>query len=433
MTFPLTLIFMFLVFWRPQEWLLPWMYGWPVLDVIVYMAVVALALEMSQKASTMPKTPAIGLAFGLFFASLMSHVAHGYFAGIMMTIPDTFKLCFFLTLILLVVNSIERIQAIVVVLMMGGIIMTVNGILQIRTGAGFAGLEPLYFYYGPKDMWITQSQFFGIFGDPNDLGQYLVACIPLAFAITKRVRFVAFLMGAGLVWLMIEGLLTTNSRGAMMGSIGVGLSLLFLGLPVRWMPKLAVIALVGGLVACAVFGPKMLDESARDRVVFWGAANQYFKHNPIFGGGFGMFGEISGTNRAAHNAFVLCYTELGLFGYWFWFNMMTLGFIGCWRTLGAFKKARDEARTYLRRVSGLLIVTMAGFAVSAFFLSRAYIFPMFILFGLMNSVPLVARRYLPDDHPLLIEWRRDVLLTGTGATLLSVMYIYVVILLLNRG
>jgi hypothetical protein len=432
MTFPLTLIFILLVFWRPQEWLFPWMFGWPLLQVITYVSLLGLILEINQNTTRFPRTPAVMLAVGLFFASIMSHVAHGYFQGVINTIPDTFKLCLFLILLLTVINSISRMQAVIVVMLLGSVLMTIHGIMQINTGVGFGGLEPIHFYYGPKDKWITQSQFFGIFGDPNDLGQYLVACMPLAFALTRRMGFVAFIFGVGLVWAFGEGVWTTQSRGALIGVIGSLGCTLFLFLPVRWMPKVAVVSMIGALVVCGIFGPTLLDESARDRVMFWGAANQYFKTAPLFGGGYGMFGEISGTNRAAHNAYVLCYTELGLFGYWFWFNTMTLGFLGCWRTRVAFRRARDPDRKYLRRVAGLCMASMAGFAASSYFLSRAYVFPLFILFGLMNSIPVVAARYLPEDHPPLIDLRTDVLLTGTAATLISVVYIYISILLLNR-
>jgi hypothetical protein len=76
---------------------------------------------------------------------------------------------------------------------------------------------------------------------------------------------------------------------------------------------------------------------------------------------------------------------------------------------------------------------MAGFAASSYFLTRAYVFPMFILFGLLNVIPVIAQRYLPEDHPPLISWRRDVFFLGTVSSVMSIVYIYVSILLLNRA
>jgi putative inorganic carbon (HCO3(-)) transporter len=432
MTFPLTLFFIWLVFWRPQEWLFPWMFGYPFLDLVVYGALVGLIMDVSQGVIKLPKTPALMLAFGLWFASIMSHVAHGYFKGMMDTIPITFKLCFFLVLLLIVTNSIRRLQGVMFVLLAGACVMAIHAILQERTGAGFAGSAPLVYYYAFKERWVQQSQFFGIFSDPNDLGQFLATCIPLIFAIPKRVKFFSIVLGFAVVWLLINGMISTQSRGTLIGVVASMACMIFLWLPTKWLPYMGGLALVGGLAICAVGGGGMLDESAHERIVFWGEANRYFKNNIFFGGGYGMFGEITGTDRAAHNAYVLCYTELGLFGYWFWFNMMTLGLIGCWRTRVAFLKPKNGEQKYLRRVAGLAIAAMAGFAASAYFLSRAYVFPLFFLFAILASIPVIATRYLPEDHPPLINFHTDVLFIGTITSLLSVVYIYVSIVLLNR-
>lgn len=432
MTFFLTILFMFLVFWRPQEWLLTGLYGWPLLQVIGGIAVLSLAMEVAQARARIPKTPAVWLTGGLFLASIMSHAAHGYFAGMMDAIPVTFRLCLFLLLLLVVTDTIQRLQWVIFILLLGACVMAVHALMQKYTGSGFGGQVPIYFYYAPKDRWVQQSLFFGLFQDPNDLGQFLATCIPLAFAIPKRLGVIAFALAAGVVWLLAEAMLATESRGTLVGVVASFGCMIFMWLPSKWLPYAGGIVLLGGLVACAMGGGALLDQSAHDRVVFWGEANRYFKHNFLFGGGLGMFGEITGTDRAAHNAFVLCYTELGLFGYWFWFNLMTLGVIGCWRVRVAFRRVRNPDQAYLRRVAGLCIAAMAGFAASSYFLSRAYVFPLFFLFAILASIPVIAERYLQDDQPPFINTQRDVLFMGTMTSMSSVAYIYVTILLLNK-
>ncbi|MEI6703205.1 MAG: O-antigen ligase family protein [Deltaproteobacteria bacterium] len=432
MTFPLTLLFILLVFWRPQEWLFPWMFGWPLLQIITYISLIGLTFELDQKSSRIPKTPAIWLAVGLWVSTLMSHVANTYFQGLLFTYLETFKLCFFLVLLLVVTNSIRRLQWIMIVFLMGGMLMAIHAILQDKTGSGFAGALPINFYNNVKEKWITQTQFFGIFGDPNDMGQFLATCIPLVFAVPKRFGFVSCVLAVAVVWLLGEAMLSTHSRGTLIGLLTSVLCIILLWLPSKWMPYFGVAILIGGLIACALGAGAFMDQSARDRVVFWGDANRYFKSHPLFGGGYGMFGEITGTDRASHNAYVCCYTELGLFGYWFWFNIMTLGVIGCWRTRMAFNRPRTPEQAYLKRVSGLCIAALVGFAVSAYFLSRAYVFPLFFLFGLLAVIPIIAERYLPEDHPPLLDFRKDVILTGTVSSLGSVVYVYISILLLNR-
>lgn len=434
MTYFLTLIFMLLVFWRPQEWLFPWMYGWPVLSVIVYVSLLGLLLESGQGTVRFPKTPAVKLAVGLWVAVAMSHIVHGYFQGMIDAVIDTFKPCLFLVLILVVVNSIRRLQGVVLVLLVGALLMSVHAVLQMQTGVGFAGCLPLKYYYGFKEKWVQQSLFFGIFSDPNDLGQFLATCIPLIFALPKRLGFIAMVLALAVIGLLSEGIISTQSRGTVIGVSASVFCLVFMRLPAKWLPYVAALSLIGGLVICAIWGGSLLDESAQDRVGFWGNANRYFKSHPVFGGGFGMFGEIAETGGAvAHNAYVTCYTELGLFGYWIWFNMLTLGIIGCWRTRVAFISPKNNEQAFIKRIAGVSIAAMVGYAASAYFISRAFTFPCFFMFGLLNAIPMVAARYLPEDHPPLIDYHRDVLFTGTFCALGSVVYIYVTILLLNRG
>jgi hypothetical protein len=433
MTFPLTLAFIWLVFWRPQDWLFPWMFGLPFLDAVIYMALLGLLMEGSQKTINMPKTPALMLAIGLWFATIMSHVAHTYFQGILNTYQETFKISLLLLLLLIVISTINRARGVVLMFILAAIVMSIHAILQEKTGVGLGGGGPLIWWHSGKLEWIQQSQFYGIFEDPNDLGQILLTAIPLVFAYPKRTTPVSFLMSAGVVWLIVEALLTTRSRGSMVGFIAMLACLLFMKLPTRWMPYAAGLGLIAGLAMCAFGGATLLDESARERVVFWGQANRAFKANPLFGIGFGMFSEITEKGRAGHNAFVVCYTELGFFGYWFWLNLMTLGLVGCWRTRMAFKRPRTVAQAYLKRLSGLSIATMAGFAASSYFVSRAYVYPCFFLFGLLNAIPVIAQQYLPEDSPPLINLRKDVLLTGTFVTVASILYVYISVLLLNRA
>jgi len=109
MTFFFTAIFIFLVFWRPQEWLFPWLFGWPILDAIVFMALLSLLIESDQRRIRFPKNrPQIYLLFGLWIAAITSHVVHTYFIGMMETIPAVFKICFFTILLFCVQQTHDK-------------------------------------------------------------------------------------------------------------------------------------------------------------------------------------------------------------------------------------------------------------------------------------------------------------------------------------
>jgi hypothetical protein len=47
---------MILVFWRPQDWLFPWLYGWPLLDIITIFSLVSLLMEGQAKQIRFPRS-----------------------------------------------------------------------------------------------------------------------------------------------------------------------------------------------------------------------------------------------------------------------------------------------------------------------------------------------------------------------------------------
>lgn len=432
MTFFLTLAFMFMVFWRPQEWLLPWLYGWPLLDAVVYLAVLSLFVEAQQGMVRFPRrAPQAFLLVGLWAAAIISQVVHTYFAGMIDSMVDVFKYCFFTLLLLCVIDRPQRLRAVALVFVGMTCVMAFHALMQQRLGVGFAGARPIWIPPMHGNPPYLRSRFFGIFADPNDLAQILVTAMPLTLAIPRKLTAMRFLGCVGVIAFLYMGYAATHSRGgmvALVATIGLGVVML---LPVRWTPTLAVIGLGLALVACVTRAGAMLDASARGRLEFWGYGNQAFKRNPIFGIGYNMFWTVGG-GRPAHNAFVTCYTELGLLGYWMWFNLVQLGIVGSHRTRVMLQGADTVEGAYLRRFSAVAIVAMGGFAASAYFLSRTFVFPLFFLIAMLNVVPFIAKHELPEDSPALLDPRRDVLVFGTGAMLFSIVYIYTSILLLNK-
>ncbi|MGQ9662791.1 MAG: O-antigen ligase family protein [Kiritimatiellia bacterium] len=431
MTFLFTFLFILLVFWRPQEWLLPWLYGLPMLDVITYAALLALLVEVDSGKLEIPRSwPQIFLIPGLWVAACMSHVVHTYYEGLMESIVPAFKICLFALLMFCVLDRIARLRLIATTIVVMACVMAIHALMQERLGYGFAGHRPIHLW-GPQGLY-TRSWFFGIFEDPNDLAQMLATAIPLAFTLFKRRASWNFVLGSAVSVLLVMAILATRSRGGIVALVAVTAVMTALVLPARWLPVLMVAMLVGALVMCPL-STAFLEESAHDRVVFWGTANWVFKTTPLFGVGFGMFNEYIPGDRAAHNAFVLCYTELGVFGYWFWFGMIQLGILGAWRTRVALRRVEGEDERWLYHFSGLAIAAMVGFCASAYFLTRAYVYPMFFLMVLLGAIPRVAQQYLPPEHPLLISVRRDVFLYCTVGALGSIAYIYFSIVLLNKA
>ena len=434
MTFFFTVIFMLLVFWRPQEWLVPWLYGWPLLDAVVATAILALLLEADQGRIRFPKNaPQIYLLVGLWAAAVMSHVVHTYFAGMTYTMVEMFKICFFTLLLLCVLDSPKRLRTVAGLFVTMASLMAVHAILQEARLRGFAGQPPMWIPSIRGNPPYTRSVFFGIFADPNDLAQLLVTAVPLVFAVPKRMNTMRFLIGVAVSALLIRGYMTTHSRGGLVALVAAGTMVVCLKLPVRWMPYLVLSGLLAALVLCGTKAGDMLDMSVHERVVFWGYGNRAFKSNPVFGIGHNMFWQIA-DGRPAHNAFVTCYTELGIVGYWMWFCFIQIGVLGTWRSRMALRGPRTDEQVFLHRYAGLSLAALAGFCASAYFLSRTFVFPLFFLLAVVNAIPMVTDRELPDSNRApFLDPRRDIMMMGTLGTFASIIYIYMSIVFLNRS
>jgi len=422
------MIFMFLVFWRPQEWLIPWLYGWPLLDLVVCVAMLSFQVEVKQGHVRIPRRKEyVWLLAGLWFAAVWSHVANTYFAGMISTIPDAFKPCFFAILLICVLDRPSRLRAIAWLFVVMACIMSVHALLQQTRLYGFAGQMPII-GRAPGEF---RSLFFGIFEDPNDLAQILATSIPFTFALFRRRTVLGLALGCAITWLLVEAIMATGSRGGQIALAAVSSVMVALMLPARWLLFLLMAMLAGALLLCPL-SAGLLDPSARDRIVFWGMANQAFKVHPLFGVGYGMFGEVAG-DRASHNAFVSCYTTLGFFGYWFWFGLMQLSIVGAWRTWVAFGRSRNVEDAWLKRFAGLCIAAMAGYCASAYFLSRDFVYPIFFLFALLGSVAVVGEERLPAGHGSLFGSQQSILIMITVGAVVSIFYIYFSILMLNKA
>jgi len=429
MAFFFTCLFMFFVFWRPQDWLVPALYGWPMLDMVFFLAVLAFLGDLKSGRARVASGHHVGLLVGLWVSAMASHIPYRYFVGMLNSMVDVGRLCFFALLLLCVLDRMSRLRNMALLITAMAALMAVHVLLQQRLGYGFGGQMPLLIP-GPEGDMYVRTKFFGIFADPNDTAQMLGAAIPLLLAVPKRMSFWKFLIVVPVAVLLVLGVLSTRSRGGLIGLAAIPLGLLLLSIPPRLASMFLVAGALAGLSVMFVLGPRLLDVSAHDRVVMWGVANYAFARSPLFGIGQGMWLEFVGR-RSSHNAFVSCYTETGLLGYWFWFGLLVLCWRGQLRVRSFLRHEKGVEAAFLRRFSGVATVSLFSFCTSAYFLTRAWIYPMYFLIGLVSAGYLVAWRRFPDAGRFRFNTGRDILGFNTVATLGSMIYVYVSILILN--
>jgi len=348
---------------------------------------------------------------------------------------EPLKICFFTLLLLCVIDTPAKLRHVARLFVLMAVVMTIHALMQQKLGYGFAGHRPMAErLIDGSIQW--RSWFFGIFEDPNEMAQMIVSSMPFAFVMFRKSNFFTFALGCGICYFLWLGVESAHSRGAMIGLAALGCMLLVMKAPSRWMTKLLPLGLVGALVACP-FAGKALDMSAHERIIFWGLGNQAFKSsivNMLTGLGYGMFWTVTKKGRAAHNAFVNCYVELGYIGYCFWFGLIVLGVLGAWRVRCELNRhSIDSEERFLWSYAGYVVSALVAFCGSSYFLSRTFIYPFFFLMALAGVTPVIAERMKGDECPPLTMGSRDALILSAGGGAASIIYIYISIILMNRG
>lgn len=189
------------------------------------------------------------------------------------------------------------------------------------------------------------------------------------------------------VTVLVLGVYLTHSRDALLAFIAMAVVF-----AQRRIGKLLSLLLAGGLFVGAMAlnftgGRDISARSSVDRTSLWGDGLQLPKSHPFFGVGFGKIVDYAGLT--AHNSLVVCAVELCLVGLYFWclylfptvrdalaaaspanlsegqpINSKEGSFLQVKRKVELI----DEAD--VNRLSRLIVLSLTGFLVAGWFLSR---------------------------------------------------------------
>jgi O-antigen ligase len=471
LAFLLLLVYTAILMVRPQEWVEA-MYAWPILKVVIFATCLAWLPTLTSGRWKFSAAPQNWLMLSFFAATLMSHASHFYFWAFKDAFEDVGKTVLVYFLVVSLTNSLTRMKVLVWVIIIGCLTMSAHGILQMTTGVGFGGLAPM------QDHDLTRVRAFGIFSDPNDLALMLVMMLPFLFTIviTKGGSIAKRLACLGLTVPMFYCIYLANSRGGWLALAVTTVVFIFVNLGRKAGIVLAAMAL-GGLIA---LGPSRTGgmQSDRGRLGAWADGNSMLKSSPIFGVGIHRFEDFSERSIAAHNSLVQCYAELGLFGYFFWLALIVATLKDA-RAMARLAPGKAESpgpseRTFARapwknaarershagfstfspaasprstvqgspaaeavtperhfprnpeyaRLGKSILCAMAGFLVAGFFLSRAYIQPLYILIAMTAAL---RTTYCAESEPLESFFRKRDLKYVLLVEFLSIPVIYVLV------
>ena len=395
------------VYLRPQEFIGQFQ-GIPVMLLVGGATFGVTVVYYALRRKWLFKHPQDALVMWLFLALVVSHLAQLFIGG---AIDAANYFANRVVLYLLIVGLIatrSKLRTVMYTLTLLTLYQAVQGIYQYRTGAGFAGQEMIE----------GRITGIGIFADPNNLAMTFLLVFP--FVVNKLVaaRSLLFKLAAvGVLAVLIYATFLTDSRG---GFLGLGAVVLIMVARRVGFRKGAVVGLLF-FALMFVLGPsRMRDFSTREssaygRVEAWAAGMDMIQGYPIFGVGARNFTDHHWL--AAHNSFIQCFAEIGLFGVIPWMMLI----IVCLRTTNyVSRRAPPQQFGDLALYADSIFNAMVAFLVTTFFISRAYNDLFFILVGLCTVV--VALYVQESGQRFRIMERKDLIYAVVGTVVLTIVF-----------
>lgn len=280
--------------------------------------------------------------------------------------------------------------------------------------------------------------------DANDIGLLFSIGIPLGLWLAQTSTAGGRILSVSLVLGMVATLARSGSRGAFLGLAAVGLALLFLVRQVSWGRKALLLAVGIGVLSVAAppgywqqmetIGEPTEDynwESQYGRKQIWERGVGYMVENPITGVGIDNFNRAEGLGSerarriragledgrirwvAPHNSFVQVGAEMGIPGLTIYSLLLLGGFVSLRRWNGRLSSIwsddRGSEHQFLYLATVYLPVAFVGFAVTSFFLTFAYLDPVYILAALTGATLFLLRRLEARARaPETMGWRSGV-------------------------
>jgi hypothetical protein len=404
------------------------------------------------RGSMILKTPQSVALIGLAIATSMSIlIAVRWIDGAVQAFLLFIPCAFAYFLVCLHCDSKKRLQILAVMLLFICLFVIAHGYGELMRGvpdgalqdSNYASNSYLMAQRSGADAWIYRLKGLGEINDPNDFGQVLICSIPLVFFFWRPKRM---LRNAGFILLpvslMLFGAYLTHSRGALLALLAV--SVVAARRRIGTLPALllAVVIFAGAMALHFTGGREISTESGLDRTALWSTGLQILKSHPVFGVGLGQFEDnCDGCGHTAHNSLVVCAAELGSFGLFFWcmflFSTMRDALvISSLEKVSEGESIASEEEPFplwkgkyegidkaeVNRLGRLLVLSLTGYFVTGWFLSRAYVLTLFLLGGMVEVVyEMALRRGMVPPRLSLARIARNS--AGLAVALVLLMYV----------
>lgn len=433
MSFALFIVYIVFAYTRPFELFAPELNVYRPMLILLALAMVFALGRAAVRSEVGARPQHFGLLAMFVLAIGISQVANQWAGGALVAIADFSVSALLMVLCFLNLTSLKRLQLTCMAIACSVVMMAIVGIYSFHTGFKAEELvlrqnptdEEAYETAGPVEEGVIPAQddsgryFYrlrsmGFLNDPNDFAQAMVMVLPFLWWAYRPGRW-----GRNLIVIAVPAALIayavylTHSRGAFLG-IGALMLLVayrFLGaIKTGILVMLAVVAM--GAISIGGRELSANEESAAQRIDAWYAGWLLLKAKPLFGAGYGNF--LDHHSLTAHNSFVLCFSELGLFGYFAWMGLIVLTFVGLNRVVAMAPQDAPE-----RKAAVMLRASLAAYLACAWFLSRTYQPGLYVVLALGIAAWVVARPLtapaasvppaLPTSAEVTLPWAKSTL------------------------
>jgi hypothetical protein len=399
---------------------------------LILAALVCLVSLPALKRSFILKTSQTLATVGLFFAgSLSVLIGMRWRGGAVQSFTAFIPCAFAYFLVCLHCNSKKKLQGIVLILLFVCLFVIAHGYIDLRHGVtGSVPLQPGVTESANENQWNIEHPYLlamnndagesfyrlrglGLINDPNDFGQLLVCVIPLVFIFWRPKRaFLNFMFVLLPVGVLLFGAYLTHSRGTLVALTAV--AVVAARRRIGTLPALltAGVLFVSAMALHFTGGREISAQSGSDRTALWSSGLQMLKSHPLFGVGLGSFADnCDGCGHTAHNSVMVCAAELGLFGLYFWClflfptirDALAIASRAKVSEAGPMEPVKEKFplstrkieaidKAEVNRLGRLLVLSLTGFLVAGWFLSRAYVMTFFLLGGMVEVVYEMALR-----------------------------------------
>ncbi|QNI36583.1 O-antigen ligase family protein [Edaphobacter albus] len=268
------------------------------------------AIQRSKLFSIPQSYALVGMCIAVFCSMVMTGWLGSILPAVLGFIPNAF------TFFLVVVNcrTKRHLQLLVLTMLIFCAFPIYKGYTALHAGNFSSpylmpqGSDEGGFFYRLRGM--------AFINDPNDFAQVMVSLIPCLFFLWKKRSPMNFLFVLPAAALLIFGMYLTHSRGGIIAFLAV---LLFaFRRKIGTIPSAVMAAGFFALTSVVNWsgGRDVSVEAGAGRMEAWAVGLDLIKAHPIFGVGFGRFGEYFFIT--AHNTIVVCAAELGMFGLFWW-------------------------------------------------------------------------------------------------------------------